>query len=802
MSTARPPSPNGQPSDTPGASVRNLLYDDPDPRRTSQLHELLRTLWSGKWIVLGVAALVVLGAAIYTYSIPTQYRTSSLLLVDRTSESSVLSEFSRGRSSPFSQQSQTLQNELLILRQSETIANRVAEQLQEMETHPETGAPLHILRGPDGTRRSNAQVVRRVQAAINAQPSGEQTQGIYIWATSHDASEAALIANLYAEAYIERAREKSREDLRASRRFLEEQADTLQAQVRAAEERLQEYMQRANAVSLDQESGRVVQQISELEAQRAQLRIELDMKQASLDAQRQELEQIEPKLAERISSSLEERLTQVQQEKAELESRIEQVERQNATLESGSAAARELQRMKRRAERLDHRADSLAGRYVEEALSAGGVATGAGEDRPQGVAYVAQQRRELAQKRVEINGLEARIDAIEQRLQEHRQQLQDIPSRSMTMAQLQRERRSAEQIYSFVQEKLHEARIAEQSELGYAEVVRPAGPGRPVSPDTQRNLMLALLLGLGLGGGLVVLREQLDTRISQPDDLREHGHHVLGVVPSMVSLIDSEFDGQERIEVDGQNISTLLAMVVSPVSAAAEAYRRLRTNLRFAKPDDNVQTLLISSAGKGDGKTTTCANLGVALASAGKRTIIVDADLRRPRMHEMFAVDRKPGLSQVLYDDGPDLDAFRTNIDGLSLIPAGETVPNPSELLGSERMGELLERLEAHYDYVLLDTPPILLFSDALGLASRCDGTLLVAEAGTTDGRAFDHAVDLVVDVGGDLLGGVLNQYEASSFLEPYDYNYGYAYSYERLYDYYQEEAEPTTSKLRAWWNG
>jgi Mrp family chromosome partitioning ATPase len=120
-------------------------------------------------------------------------------------------------------------------------------------------------------------------------------------------------------------------------------------------------------------------------------------------------------------------------------------------------------------------------------------------------------------------------------------------------------------------------------------------------------------------------------------------------------------------------------------------------------------------------------------------------------------------------------------------------------------MQRLIEALEAQYDYVLFDTPPALLFSDVLGLAPRCDGTLMVAAAGQTDGRAFDHAVELMADVEGDLIGCVLNQYDASSsVLESYGYNYGYAYSYRRLYEYYQDEEKqaPSRSGLRAWWNG
>jgi capsular exopolysaccharide synthesis family protein len=338
--------------------------------------------------------------------------------------------------------------------------------------------------------------------------------------------------------------------------------------------------------------------------------------------------------------------------------------------------------------------------------------------------------------------------------------------------------------------------MAMESEVGYAEIIRRASPGYPIGPGWQRNLILGFLFGAALGGGTVLLRNRLDTRIHQPDDLHDHGHRLAGVVPSMTKLIETDFAGKEQIEIDGQSVDTSLVMLTSPMSAVAESYRRIRTNLQFSRPDRELRTLAVSSADKGEGKTTTSANLAFALASAGKRTLLVDADLRRPRLHELMDIPREPGLSQLLYDESRSLDAFTTSLNDLHVVPGGEDVPNPAELMSSQRMGRLVESLQEQFDFVIFDTPPVLLFSDALGLASQCDGTLLVASADKTDGRAFDHAVELLHDVEADVLGAVLNRYNASSFLQGYgQYNYGYAHSYQRLEEHY---AAPSTGGLEA----
>ena len=772
-----------------GFAGGSLLYDD-NPQRGSQLHELFGTLWRGKWVMLGILTVVLAAGAVYTYSIPTTYQTSSLLLVDKKSQNGgVVAQLSGRSFSPYASESRTLQNELFVLQQSMTIPNRVADSLITLGTHPQTDQPIQLLTDVEGNRLSRNQIAYRVRGSIRASTYGEQYDAIRIVATGRDAADVSLVANIYADEYIRRTKEKARGSLQASRDFLERQADKLKTEVQAAEKDIENYMQREGAIALNQESGRIVSDIAQLEAEQRQLQIERQLAQTSLDEKEQELAQIEPQLSERLSSTTGDVLQTVQEEKARLQVRIDQIEQENPDLgrNEGGTLQRDLRRMKERVSRLQSRADSLASVYVNESLAAGGVATGSSEN-SQGLAYVVEQRRAIAQRRIEVTGLEARLSAIENQLQQRRAALKNIPEQSMVLAQLQRERRSTERIYGMVQEKLQETRLAEESEMGYAEVIRPAGYGAPVSPDTKQNLLLSFLLGLTLGGGVVLIREQLDTRIQQPDDLREHGHQLVGVVPSMDRLIQDDFEGQKEVHIDGHTIQTSLTMLVSPMSAVSESYRRIRTNLQFARPDKQLRSIAISSADKGEGKSTTSTNLALALASAGKNILLVDADLRRPRVHELLGLNREPGLSHLLYDDDINVGDFATDIDHLSVLPAGQSVPNPAELLGSQRMQDLIDNLRDQFDFVIFDTPPVLLFSDAIALASRCDGTILVASANKTDGRAFDHAADLLEDVDADILGCVLNRYDASSFLQGYGYNYGYAQSYKRLAEHYAEQ--------------
>jgi capsular exopolysaccharide synthesis family protein len=314
---------------------------------------------------------------------------------------------------------------------------------------------------------------------------------------------------------------------------------------------------------------------------------------------------------------------------------------------------------------------------------------------------------------------------------------------------------------------------------------------------------LAALFGFLLSGGAVLLLEKMDTTIRRPDDLKEHGYSIIGAVPSMDEQIRADFEGKQKVDIDGQSVNTSLTMLLSPMSPAAESYRRIRSNLQFARPDKEIQVVSVSSAGKGAGKTTTSMNLALAMASAGKETLIVDADLRRPRLHLLLDLADRPYLSDLLFED-VDLDksALATTVDNLSVLPANSAVPNPAEILGSERMAAFVDRLRQHYDFVIFDTAPLLLFSDSVSLSKRCDGTILVAGAGETDIRAFEHAAAMLNDVNVDLIGCVLNRYDADTI--EYGYGYGYAYSHDRMEDYYgvdmkQQKPQSPLDKLRSW---
>jgi len=225
---------------------------------------------------------------------------------------------------------------------------------------------------------------------------------------------------------------------------------------------------------------------------------------------------------------------------------------------------------------------------------------------------------------------------------------------------------------------------------------------------------------------------------------------------------------QPKTALERRNGHASPVVVRSPRSAAAEAYRALRTNLQFSSLDRELKTILVTSAGDGDGKTTVAANLGVAMAESGKRVLLVDCDLRRPGLHEVFGLPVVPGLSNALLGESGELPVSTTTVAGLSVLTAGDRPPNPAELVASARLTRLLARVREEYDYVIIDSPPAGLVADAAVLASAADGVIMVVSAGRTKRDAARRAKEQLERVGARLLGVVLNNAKLDRKLREY----------------------------------
>ncbi|CBE67300.1 MAG: polysaccharide biosynthesis tyrosine autokinase [Candidatus Methylomirabilis oxygeniifera] len=312
----------------------------------------------------------------------------------------------------------------------------------------------------------------------------------------------------------------------------------------------------------------------------------------------------------------------------------------------------------------------------------------------------------------------------------------------------------------------------------------------PLFPDRPKkllNLALGIVLGLSLGIGLAFFADYLDNTVNKIEEVEStFALPILGAVPALASA-----ERRKRLKgaTNGQGAKSFeLMMHQDQSSLVSEAIRNIRTSLLFSLPDNPPKLLLVTSAEPGDGKTGVSINLSVALSQLGSDILLIDADMRYPDCHRLLEQDRTPGLSNFLVGDAELSAAIKpTTIPNLYLLPAGQSPLNPAELLGSERMRDALELLCRQFKHVIIDSPPILGFTDSVLLSTFADGTLLVIRAGKTVRDAALRAVRTLNAVNAKLLGVVLNSLEL--------HGNGYSY-YQDYHDYYHRKSERRDSVM------
>ncbi len=302
-------------------------------------------------------------------------------------------------------------------------------------------------------------------------------------------------------------------------------------------------------------------------------------------------------------------------------------------------------------------------------------------------------------------------------------------------------------------DELEAAPEGAQAAIKVSIIDRAVTPSKPIAPNPLRNMALATVLGLLAGVGLAFVVDSLDQSIKSREELEHLGFHVLGAIPTL----DTEGD-EIHLEHDTQGVG-------------GEAFRKLRTSVGFLGVDNPVKVVLVTSAVAQEGKTTVALNLASAYALGGFRTLLVEADLRRPSLHRVYGMFGTRGLTTAIVGSVALEEAIlHTETRNLSVLLAGAIPPNPVELLSSEQLLDVVTRIRLMFDVVVIDSPPLAPVADPAALAGRCDGVVVVARAGKTDRRRLMDSARIVERAGGRLLGIVLN------FLEPGESAYDYYY--------------------------
>ncbi len=565
---------------------------------------------------------------------------------------------------------------------SRVVAQRVADKLQlgsnlKFLGLEEVKDPVEIER-----RRLAADPAGMVQGSIRVEPV-KDSRIARIRAESTDPETASLLANAVADAYIAETLSVKTSATESASEWLEQQIADLEVKLERTGKELFDFKREHDIVAASWEDRQsmvsqrltaINEALTKARVQKAQLEARNEAIQAvvgKVDRLDEEAESLQPVTSSQAIQSLKVRYLEAKAECADLKLRYLE---QHPKLEACETKV------------------SLARASLEHEMRTA----------------LASAQKEYQ----EVSRTERNLQAL---LNESKTDAFGLNQHEREYIELKRAYDSNQKMYEALLKRLKEAGLTGMSQVSNVRVLDRARPGGgPIRPNVRQNLMLALMVGLLGGMALALGAEYLDTSITTQSQIEERlGLTFLGMIPT----IEKNRDGTPQDLVVHQ----------SPKSAAAECLRSLRTNLLFMSPDKPLKTILVTSTGPQEGKTTAASTLAEVMADSGNRVLLVDADMRRPRIHRIFDVPNGAGLSSLILGEG-SLDGLvkATVVPGLSVLPGGPVPPNPAELLHTDAFGALLEEMARTFDRVIIDSPPVGVVSDSVVMSTRVDGTLLV----------------------------------------------------------------------------
>ncbi|HEY7442250.1 MAG TPA: polysaccharide biosynthesis tyrosine autokinase, partial [Vicinamibacterales bacterium] len=546
---------------------------------------------------------------------------------------------------------------------------------------------------------------------------------------------AATVANTLARTYAEQHLEYKFLASKEASDWLGERLAEQRTQVEAAEARLQQYRERNDVISLEDRENIVVQKLADLNGAVTKAKTERIQKEALYEQLRvirgndlAALDTFPAILSNAFIQQLKVQLADLQRQQVQLAERLGELHPDMIKVRSAIRSAET---------RLQGEVAKVVEGVRNEYLAA------LSQERSLAATLDAQKGDALAQNR---KGIEYGV--------------------------LQREAESHRQIYETLLQRAKETGVSTELRTSNVRIVDPAEtPRAPARPRQGFNLILGLLGGSLFGLGLAFFFEYLDDRVKSPEDIRTHLKlPTLGMLPALSKQLTN---GEYPLVSNG-----------AP-SSFVEAVRSVRTNVLFASPEEKVRSILVTSPAPNEGKTLVASNLAISLAQAGQRVLLIDADMRKPALHQVFLLCQEPGLSNLIVGRAKASESIqKSTVRGLWVMTAGRTPPNPAELLGSQRLRVFLKSLRNHFDWVVIDSPPVMAVTDAAVLAHGATGVVFVVGAETTSRRMAAAALEQLGNAHAQVIGGILNRVTVDK------HPYYYAAYYRREYAAYYAEAQ------------
>lgn len=565
---------------------------------------------------------------------------------------------------------------------------------------------------------------------------------------STDPKEAANVVNLLMKDYLANNVENNTAEVRAAREFLQKELPQVEARVVQAEAALRKFKEQNNVVALEEEAKFGVESLKDLSEIITQAQAQLVEATTRSEALQNQLK-LQTQKAVALSSlsqspGVQQVLTEFQKTQDELAVARTRLTDKHPTVIN---LAQKLQALRKQLER-------RVGQIVGNGVSVTEPDLQIGELQQSLTA-------ELVKSEVERLAVMNRVGLLRKAFVSNQARLSTLPKLEQQQRQLQRKLQVAQSTYQQLLKQLQEAQVVEKQNVGNARVIASAlVPDKPISPKIPLNLALGGFLGILLGVGSALILEAMDKSLKTLDEAKKLlGYPLLGTIP-IADQKDKE--GQE------------LPVLNNPYSPASTAFEILQTNLGFTMSDKALKVIVVSSSMPGEGKSFVSANLAVAKAQLGKRVLLIDADMRRPRQHSIWDVPNMTGLSNVLVGQAALHGSTTEALVTLDVLTAGKIPPNPLTLLESQRMASLVKDASNDYDFVIIDAPPLTAVADALNIGKLADGMLLVVRPGVANTGSVNAAKSLLEQSGQRVLGMVVNGVTADNSYGGYYYSKGY----------------------------
>ncbi len=738
------------------------------------------TIFRYKWLILLFLITGGVAAWFYADTIPPTYESAGTLLIT-TKDQGGNNELSRIiNQTTGGGMNATLANEMQII-QSRSFARQVARKLDEDPTIDKGELPAFWREREDGSvdRKDIDGVANSIRSGLSVQLLNRDSEVLELRFNSTSPVETATMINSAMEVYVEESTVQNRQAADSTSKFLETERAQLKQQLDESERELEEFMDRTGIVRVDNQATSAVTRREQIQAEIEEVQLDLESVELAISSQEEELERIRPGLLSDFTEAVAPRIRSYQEQLSEYERERYLILQNYPNVRQREETPPQLERLDRQIEELKEQITELSGDIFSEEDEYMGMESA---ERTQ---MVNEIQNRLVELRMQRDQYQSRLEVLNERKRDADESFEAMPREMIQLAQLQREVEMNEQLYIDVSRNYADMATWKETQYGNGRIVDLATiPGAPISPNKILILMMGVVLSGMIAGFIIVVREFFDNSISSIGTIKSQDLPMLAAIPAFKKITSQ--NGTEDFKVGKGKIPNEMVLFRDRSSIVSESIRRLKNNIVFQNSDNIPKTIAITSSEKGEGKSTIACNLAVAFADEGHKTLIIDTDFRRPRVHTLFGLSNNKGISNLIQRESSTSEIIQnTEIKYLKVISAGSNIERPESLVNHKNFATFLEKMDKLFDVIILDTPPFGIISDSTSLLRKADATVVVAKYRKTNKEVYMHTLEELRRINANVCGMVLNDFDPGK--DPAG-QYGAGY-YKSLYSGYGEYA-------------